>query len=129
MLHAIKMHVCFFEHKTCRCFLNNVFSNMSLFSPVCYPVVCNGGSRMGHLGQMPPPPPPPSSPFGGIILQIKIYTKLYVRVRSINSRKQYANFSSITNSPESKQTKVKLVVKLPPAPLCVLSTSKPLHSF
>ena len=21
-------------------------------------VYCNGGSRMGHLGQMPPPPPP-----------------------------------------------------------------------
>ena len=29
----------------------------------------------------------------------------------------------ITNSPESKQTKVKLAVKFPPAPSCVLSAS------
>ena len=28
-------------------------------SPITY-VISNGGSRMGHLGQMPPPPPPPS---------------------------------------------------------------------
>ena len=30
----------------------------------------------------------------------------------------------ITNSPESKQTKVKLAVKLPPAHSCILSASK-----
>ena len=29
----------------------------------------------------------------------------------------------ITNSPESKQTEVKLAVKFPPAPSCVLSAS------
>ena len=46
--------------------------------------MCNelsGGSRMGHLGQMPPPPPPPPPPF----------KKLHTRSRYSNRAVNYSN--------------------------------------
>ena len=44
------------------------------------PYGCNGGSRMGHLGQMPPPPPPPPP-----------FKKLHTRSRYFNRAVNYSN--------------------------------------
>ena len=42
--------------------------------------LANGGSRMGHLGQMPTPPPPPPP-----------FTKLHTRLRYSNRAVNYSN--------------------------------------
>ena len=90
----------------------------------CGTIHINGGSRMGHLGQMPPPPPPPS-PFGGIILLIKILNFMS-GLDQLTHENDMQILVAFINSPEikAKQIKVKLTVKFPPALSCVLSASK-----
>ena len=78
--------------------------------------IIDGGSRMGHLGQMPPPPPPP--PCGGAILLFKILD--FVKPRSVY--KIHENMYILLQihlkpklSNQSDRTKVKLTMKLSPS--------------
>ena len=75
----------------------------------------NGGSRMGHLGQMPPPPPPLHLVEEPAMLLIKTASKFCQA-----NRDQFKNYENmhillafITNSPEAKanrsQTNCKIV--------------------
>ena len=71
----------------------------------------NGGSRMGHLGQMPPP----HSPCGGAIFLIKTLNFMPGKISLLNSRNIHNLLRILLLL---KRTKVKLTMKCVTQHLC-----------